>query len=422
MPLLRAFELRQAIDKAEIAIALCQHDLLEDLAPLVGETPLRRIVAYGRPDAELERLSAEKPETFTAVETAQDDVCLIAFTSGTTGLPKACMHFHRDVMAMCDTFAAHMLEPTEGAVFSGTPPIAFTFGLGALLVFPLYFHATIALPEEPNPAGLAATVQRHRVTHLFTSPTGYRAILQRRTEFDLSSLRVCVSAGEQLSKATSDAWWEATGIRLVDGIGATEMIHIFISAAGEAIRPGAVGKPVPGYAAALLDESGRPIEGPGVGHLAVRGPTGCRYMADDRQRKYVVEGWNLTGDVFRRDEEGYYWHVARSDDMIVSSGYNIAAPEVEAALSAHPDVLECAVVGWPDERRGQVVKAVVVAREGAAPGPELAKTLQEHVKQTLAPYKYPRIVEFADRLPRTGTGKLQRHALRADPPRTPAGA
>ena len=416
IPMLRTGELRQVVDKAKIAIALCQHDLVEDLAPLTDEPTLKRIVTFGHADAELERLAAAKSDRFEAVDTAQDDVCLIAFTSGTTGVPKATMHFHRDVMAMCVTFAAHMLRPTEDAVFSGTPPIAFTFGLGGLLVFPLFFRASIALPEQGSPAGLAATVQRHRVTHLFTSPTGYRAILARRGEFDLSSLKVCVSAGEALSAHTSDAWFDATGIRLVDGIGATEMIHIFISASGADVRPGAVGRPVPGYEACLLDDQDRPIEGPGVGRLGVCGPTGCRYMADARQANYVVAGWNVTGDMFRRDEEGYYWYVARADDMIVSSGYNIAGLEVEVALSTHPDVAECAVIGWPDPERGEIVKAVVVAREGAIPDADLAKRLQDHVKQTLAPYKYPRAIEFRDALPRTGTGKLQRHLLKADAP------
>ena len=291
MPMLRAHELRQVVVKARVALALCQHDLTADLAALVGDTPLETVATFGAPGAAIEGLAAGKPDRFRAVDTAQDDVALIAFTSGTTGEPKATMHFHRDVMAMCDTFAAHMLQPTEGAVFSGTPPIAFTFGLGALLVFPLYFRATIALPEVGTPAGLAATVDRHRVTHLFTSPTAYRAILARRAEFDLSSLRVCVSAGEALPGHVSDAWCDATGIRIVDGIGSTELIHIFISACGADVRPGAVGKPVPGYAACLFDDQDHVIEGPGTGRLGVRGPTGCRYLADPRQqadRKSVV--------------------------------------------------------------------------------------------------------------------------------------
>lgn len=419
IPMLRTMELRRLTEKAEVGVALCHHALVDELLPLLAETPLRRIATFGAPDADFETRGAGKPGAFQAVDTAQDDVCLIAFTSGTTGQPKATLHFHRDVMAMCDTFAAHMLQPAQGAVFTGTPPIAFTFGLGGVLVFPLYFRATIALPEQSTPMALAEAVQRHRATHVFTSPTAYRAILAKGEAVDLSSLRVCVSAGEPLHKATSDAWFERTGVRLIDGIGATEMIHIFISASGEAIRPGAVGKPVPGYSAVLLDDQNRPIEGPGVGRLGVRGPTGCRYMADPRQAGYVIDGWNVTGDVFRRDEDGYYWYVARADDMIVSSGYNIAGPEVEEALNLHPAVAECAVIGWPDDERGQIVKAVVVVSEGAQPGPELARALQEHVKQTLAPYKYPRAVEFRASLPRTPTGKLQRNALKAEA-KTPA--
>jgi 2-aminobenzoate-CoA ligase len=322
------------------------------------------------------------------------------------------MHFHRDVLAMCETFARHMVPAGPDAVFTGTPSIAFTFGLGGLLVFPLYFRAAIALPRAGTPTALAEAIERHRATHVFTSPTAYRAITAWKNEFDLSSLKVCVSAGEALSRTISDSWFAATGIRLTDGIGGTEMIHIFISAAGDDIRPGATGKPVPGYTAQLFDQNGRAVEGAGTGRLGIRGPTGCRYLSDARQRDYVVGGWNMTGDVYRRDADGYYWFVARADDMIVSGGYNIAGPEVEAALLLHPDVEECAVIGWPDSERGQIVKAVVVPSRGAVAGPDLAKLLQEHVKHTLAPYKYPRAVEFCDALPKTMTGKLLRSALR----------
>jgi 2-aminobenzoate-CoA ligase len=412
MPMLRARELQPIVEKAEIALAVCSDDLTADLEAILGTTPLRRIVSYGGGASELERAMAGKPDRFAAVPTSQDDVCLIAFTSGTTGQPKATMHFHRDVLAMCETFARHMVPAGPDAVFTGTPSIAFTFGLGGLLVFPLYFRAAIALPKSGTPTALAEAIERHRATHVFTSPTAYRAITAWKNEFDLSSLKVCVSAGEVLSKAISDSWYAATGIRLTDGIGGTEMIHIFISAAGNEIRPGATGKPVPGYTAQLFDQNFRAVEGVGTGRLGIRGPTGCRYLNDVRQRDYVVEGWNMTGDVYRRDADGYYWFVARADDMIVSGGYNIAGPEVEAALLLHPDVEECAVIGWPDPERGQIVKAVVVPKQGAAPGPDLAKTLQEHVKQTLAPYKYPRAVEFRDALPKTMTGKLLRSALR----------
>ncbi len=280
-------------------------------------------------------------------------------------------------------------------------------------MFPLYFRAAIALPGGSTPGALLETILRHRATHIFTSPTAYKAMTAKIGEFDLSSMKVCVSAGEVLSKTISDGWFKATGLRLIDGIGGTEMIHIFISATGAEIRPGATGRPVPGYTAQLFDQDFRPVEGTGMGRLGVRGPTGCRYLSDPRQRDYVVGGWNMTGDVYRRDEDGYYWFVARADDMIVSSGYNIAGPEVEAALALHPDVEECAVIGWPDPERGQIVKAVVVPKPGAVPSPELAKALQEHIKQTLAPYKYPRAVEFRTALPKTATGKLQRSALRA---------
>ncbi|MBN9544888.1 MAG: AMP-binding protein [Alphaproteobacteria bacterium] len=412
MPMLRTRELQPIVEKAQIGLAICSADLTGDLETLLGVTPLRRIVSYGGSTGELERAMAGKTDRFAAISTSQDDVCLIAFTSGTTGQPKATMHFHRDVLAMCETFARHMVPAGPDAIFTGTPSIAFTFGLGGLLVFPLYFRSAIALPRTGTPTALAEAIERYRATHVFTSPTAYRAITAWKNEFDLSSLKVCVSAGEALSKTISDSWHAATGIRLTDGIGGTEMIHIFISAAGDEIRPGATGKPVPGYTAQLFDQNGRAVEGPGTGRLGIRGPTGCRYLSDARQRDYVVGGWNMTGDVYRRDEDGYYWFVARADDMIVSGGYNIAGPEVEAALLLHPDVEECAVIGWPDPERGQVVKAVVVPKQGAVPGPDLAKTLQEHVKQTLAPYKYPRAVEFCDALPKTVTGKLQRGALR----------
>jgi 2-aminobenzoate-CoA ligase len=413
MPMLRARELQQIVEKADIALAICAADLTDELEAIRDTSPLRRIVSYGGATGELESRMVDKPDGFRAVPTSQDDVCLIAFTSGTTGEPKATMHFHRDVLAMCASFAKHMVPADRKAIFTGTPSIAFTFGLGGLLVFPLYFRAAIALPSGSTPASLLETILRHRATHIFTSPTAYKAMTSRIGEFDLSSMKVCVSAGEALSQRISDGWFKATGLRLIDGIGGTEMIHIFISATGADIRPGATGKPVPGYTAQLFDENFHPVEGTGTGRLGVRGPTGCRYLSDPRQRDYVVGGWNMTGDIYRRDEDGYYWFVARADDMIVSSGYNIAGPEVEAALALHPDVEECAVIGWPDPERGQIVKAVVVPKRGAVASPELAKALQEYIKQTLAPYKYPRAVEFRTALPKTITGKLQRSALRA---------
>jgi 2-aminobenzoate-CoA ligase len=413
MPMLRTRELRQIVNKANIAVALCAAELTGELELLIGSSPLRRIIAYGEQDGDLQRAMDAKPRSFTAVPTSQDDVCIIAFTSGTTGEPKATLHFHRDILAMCETFARHMVPANERAIFSGTPSIAITFGLGGLLVFPLYFRAAIALPKTSTPVALAQTVARHWVTHLFTSPTGYKALSAQKSAFDLTSLRVCVSAGEALPAAISDLWFAETGIRLIDGIGGTEMIHIFLSATGNDIRPGATGRPVPGYRAELFDAGGTPIEGPGTGRLAIRGPTGCRYLNDSRQTDYVVKGWNMTGDIYRRDQDGYYWFVSRADDMIVSGGYNIAGPEVEQALGLHPDVEECAVIGWPDLERGQIVKAIVVPRHGVAASDELAKALQEHVKRVLAPYKYPRAIEFRAALPKTATGKLQRGALRA---------
>ena len=415
MPMLRARELLPLVRKAKVALALCQGGLEEALAEVQAQEPeLRRIVSFGAPGAELERLAAGKSDSFIPVATAADDICLIAFTSGTTGDPKATLHFHRDVMAMGDTFSRHIVRAPPGSVFCGTPPIAFTFGLGGLLTFPLQARAAIALPDQSTPPAMAEAIVRHRVTHLFTSPTAYRALLTKPGAYDLSSLVACVSAGEHLPLGTSEAWLAETGIRLIDGIGSTEMIHIFISDRPEDVRPGATGRPVPGYEACLLDDDDRVIEGPGTGRLGVRGPTGCRYLDDTRQTVYVVEGWNVTGDVFRRDEDGFYWYVARGDDMIVSSGYNISGPEIEEALMLHPAVLECAVIAWPDSERGHIVKAVVVASEGVTPDDALARALQDHIKATLAPYKYPRAVVFVSALPKTATGKLQRNALRAE--------
>lgn len=412
MPLLRARELHEIAQVAQIRLAICQDDLVGELEPLVGAATLDRLVAYGKPTTELERLARGKSNRFAAVPTSQDDVCLLAFTSGTTGKPKATMHFHRDVAAMCETFAAHMLSGSADAIFTGTPPIAFTFGLGAVLVFPLYFRAATAIAEASTPAALGEAIQRFRATHVFTSPTAYKVLATRFAEFDLSCMKVCVAAGEALAESISNLWHERSGIRIVDGIGGTEMMHIFISAAPGAIRPGSTGKPVPGYMAELFDDRLQPIQGPGVGRLGVRGPTGCRYLRDSRQHDFVKNGWNMTGDLYRRDAQGYYWYVSRADDMIVSGGYNIAGPEIEVALCEHPAVQECAVIGWPDGQRGQIVKAFVVARPGVQTGPELLQILQEHVKRTLAPYKYPRAVEFVDSLPKTATGKLQRSALR----------
>ncbi len=411
MPLLRAPELQKVIAKARVRLALCDRRLLEELDKTRAALPvLERIVDFG--GGELERLMARHPAGFDAVYTAADDVCMIAFTSGTTGQPKGTVHFHRDVLAVCDTFSREVLRPSRDDLFLGSPPLAFTFGLGGLTLFPMRARAATALVEQVAPPDLLAAVERFRPTILFTSPTAYRALLDLLDGADIGSLRTCVSAGETLPKPTSDAWFERTGLRIVDGIGSTEMLHIFISAAGDAIRPGATGIAVPGYEARVVDDAGAQVPRGTPGHLEVRGPTGCRYLDDPRQADYVVAGWNRTGDTYLQDADGYFWFQARSDDMIVSAGYNIAGPEVEAALLGHAAVVECAVVGSPDARRGEIVKAFVVAREPAAAGDALAAELQAHVKQAIAPYKYPRAIEFVAALPRTETGKVQRFKLR----------
>jgi 2-aminobenzoate-CoA ligase len=339
-------------------------------------------------------------------------VCMLAFTSGTTGKPKATMHFHRDVLAIADTFSRHVLKPTPDDLFAASPPLAFTFGQGQSVVFPLRARAAVYLLEQPSPPHLLEAVERHGITVLATAPTAYRAMLPNLGAARLTTLRACVSAGETLPKATWDAVHDACGIRIIDGIGSTEMLHIFISASGREVRPGSTGRAVPGYVAEVQDPDGRPVPDGELGRLAVKGPTGCRYLRGDRQETYVQDGWNVTGDVYARDGDGYFRYQARADDMIISSGYNIAGPEVEEALLRHPAVAEAAVIGAPDEERGMVVKAVVVLHPGAELGPEPAKTLQDFVKSQIAPYKYPRAIEFADALPRTATGKLQRFRLR----------
>ncbi|MFE7591800.1 AMP-binding protein [Kitasatospora sp. NPDC057512] len=419
MPLLRAAELTELTGIARPGIALCDHRFLDELHR--ARTPGLRILPYGGPGPEdLTARCAAKPADFPAVPTAADDVALIAFTSGTTGRPKATLHFHRDVLAIADTFSRHLLRPTPEDLFTGTPPLGFTFGLGGLLVFPLRAGAAGLLLEQATPEQLAEQVRRHRVSVLFTAPTAYRAILAAGLADRLAGVRHCVSAGEPLPAAVWQAFHTATGQRLIDGIGATELLHVFVSAAGQDIRPGSTGRPVPGFRAAVLDGQGHPVPDGEPGMLAVKGPTGCRYLDDERQLDYVRGGWNLTGDTYVRDRDGYFWFRARNDDMIVSSGYNIAGPEVEQALSAHPDVADCAVVGAPDERRGAVVKAYVVLRAGVPAGPETARALQEHVKRAIAPYKYPRAVEFVPELPRTATGKLHRAELRRRAAPTPA--
>jgi 2-aminobenzoate-CoA ligase len=410
MPLLRAKELSVIAERAQVEHALCDPRLVDELEQAARVSG--RVGRIVRLDAALEEQLSRQPASFTNCATAQDDVCLLAFTSGTTGKPKATMHFHRDVLAMADVVARHLLKTSPDDIYVGSPPIAFTFGLGAQVVFPLAFRASVALVEQPSPTALLEAVQRHRATCLFTAPTMYANLRAIARNYELASLRQCVSAGEPLSKATSDAWFETSGIRIIDGIGSTEMLHIFIASAGDEIRPGATGKPLPGYQACVLDEHHRPLPRGSAGWLAVKGPTGCRYLDDPRQREYVVQGWNITGDRYFLDEDGYFWFQARTDDMIISAGYNIAGPEVESALLAHPAVRECAVVGSPDAVRGQIVKAFVVLNEPAGATPEIARELQEFVKRSIAPYKYPRAVEFIDSLPKTQTGKVQRYVLR----------
>jgi 2-aminobenzoate-CoA ligase len=410
MPLLRAGELRQIAGIARIRLALCDARFADELAGCGA--PGLRTITYGTDADELGVLAARRPGRFRAVATAADDVALIAFTSGTSGTPKATMHFHRDVLAIADTFGEHIVRARPDDVFAGSPPLAFTFGLGGLVVFPLRVGASSLLLEKAAPHELFRAVGEHRVSVLFTAPTAYRLASQRLEEYDLGSLRRCVSAGEALPERTWRAFHERTGLRVIDGIGSTEMLHVFISAADDDIRPGLIGRPVPGFAVRVVDEAGRPVPDGTPGRLAVQGPTGCRYLADDRQRAHVENGWNLTGDTCVREPDGYIRYLARCDDMIVTSGYNVAAPEVEQALLGHPAVAECGVVGVPDPDRGAIVKAFVRLAPQVTGDEALAAELQDFVKQQIAPYKYPRAVEFVSQLPSSSTGKLQRSVLR----------
>lgn len=419
MPLLRSTELRVIIDKAACTAALCDARLHDELwAAGHGKRIVDATRTWGGDSGDLEHAITRHPSPFTACDTASDDVALIAFTSGTTGVPKGCMHFHRDVMAMCTGFAQQVLDIRASDRCIGTPPLAFTFGLGGLLCFPMSVGASTVLLERAAPESLLDAIAATSATISFTAPTFYRQmallIANNPGRFDLSSLRACVSAGEALPDATRTLWREATGIEMLDGIGATELIHIFIAAAGKDVRAGAIGRAVPGYDIAVLDDALQPVETGGVGRLAVRGPTGCRYLSDDRQRLYVQDGWNLTGDAVTMDSDGYVYFKARTDDLIISSGYNIGAPEVEAAVLQHDAVLECAVVGVPDVDRGQAVKAFVVLKRDRLADDAMARAIQDHVKATIAPYKYPRHVEFVAALPKTDTGKLQRFRLKQD--------
>ncbi|MEO5612886.1 MAG: AMP-binding protein [Sphingomicrobium sp.] len=414
MPLLRPGEIATVIDRAQISHAIVDSRFIGDFRQAVEQTRfVRSLVKYdgdfGKGELET-RCASLAP--LPAHDTASDDPALIAFTSGTTGAPKGCVHFHRDVLAPCDTFAKHLMPLARGDIIMTSAPIAFTFGLGATLLFPLRFGAAAATIEQGGPPLVLDAIAAFGVTHLATAPTAYKAMLsQPGLDAALKTLRYCLSAGEHLPQATWHAWQDRTQIAITDGIGATEMMHIFVSATGDDIRPGATGKAVPGYEATVLDAANQPLE-EGEGRLAIKGTTGCRYLDDPRQADYVVDGWNVTGDTYRRDAEGYFWYVARNDDMIVSSGYNIGAPEVENALLSHPAVAECAVIGVPCEERGQKVKAFVVPSLDSEPSHELAAALQDHVKAAIAPYKYPRLIEFVGELPKTATGKLRRSELR----------
>jgi len=445
MPQLRAQELAAIVDKARVRYAICAREHAAELVKAqeaVGNfnnefsaaggvstptraTPARagdpggcgplleRIILYDNSDEKVPQFLKQWPADFANVATLQDDVALIAFSSGTTGEPKATVHFHRDLLIVCDTFSRHVLKPEAEDIFCGSPPLAFTFGLGGLLLFPLRAGASTLLLPKISDEALLQSIERHQCTTCFTAPTLYRSMLKHVSRFNLGSLRKCVSAGERLPVEVFEEWRKATGLSIIDGIGSTELLHIFISAAGEEIRPGATGKPVPGYEAVVVDEAGQPLGANTVGRLAVRGPTGCRYLdADQLQRKYVQNGWNITGDSYRVDEDGYFWYEGRTDDLIVSSGYKISPVEIEAALMGHPKVAECAVIGAPNDERGEIVKAFVVLNRDLPADDLLRRELQDFVKSQIAPYKYPRAIEFVSELPHSSTGKLQRSRLR----------
>jgi len=418
MPLLRAGELTAIVDKAQIGLGLCDSRIADELVSCAKDSKvLRSVICFdgtSNHDAELDRVALNKPVTFEAVRTGRDDVALLGFTSGTTGEPKATVHFHRDLLIIADGYAKEVLRLTPQDIFVGSPPLAFTFGLGGLAIFPLRFGATATLLENASPANMIDIIETYKATISFTSPTAYRAMMAAMDDgADLSSLRMAVSAGETLPAPFFEAWTEKTGKPILDGIGTTELLHIFVSNRLEEASAGATGRPVTGYEVSVVDDEMREVPDGTVGHLAVRGPTGCRYLADDRQTTYVRNGLNVTGDDFVRDERGVFHFVARADDMIISAGYNIAGPEVESALLSHPDVVECAVIGVPDNERGQIVQAHVVLKEGVERDEACAKRLQDHVKAKIAPYKYPRSVRFLNALPKTQTGKIQRFKLKS---------
>lgn len=413
MPLYRAAELRVILEKARVTLALCDLRLTGELAKACEGLDGVTTVGFGSGEGELESAMAAQPDTYDAVETAAEDVALIAFTSGTTGKPKAAMHYHRDLLATCDTYGARVLQPRSEDLFCGSAPLGFTFGLGGHVLFPFSVGAATLLLEKAGPEELLRAVDAHGVTTLFTAPIAYRTMCAAADRYDLSALRTCVSAGETLPLAVWDAWREKTGLQILDGIGSTEMLHIFVGSPESEIRPGATGRAVPGYVAEVHDDDGRAVPADTVGRLAVKGPTGCKYLDDDRQRQYVRDGWNYPGDAYRADSDGYFWYVARTDDMIVSAGYNVSGPEVEQALVAHADVKEVAVVGKPHaEKETYIVKAFVVLDAGADSGDAKIRELQEFCSARIAPFKTPREIEFVSELPRTETGKVQRYKLR----------
>lgn len=410
MPLLRSKELTTIIDCAEITIALCDKELEEELH--LVDSPFLRKVCYFK-NAALEQLMKHKPVTFSNYHTTADSIALIGFTSGTTGLPKMTAHYHKDILNICEAFPNYALQPTPSDIFTGSPPLGFTFGLGGLVLFPLYFGASTFLIEKPTPDLLLKAIQDHKITICFTAPTAWRIINAKASDYDISSLRKCVSAGETLPLKVWEDWYATTGLKIIDGIGATEMLHIFISSNEENMKPGATGMAITGYEAKIIDNKGKEVARNTSGRLAVRGITGCKYLNRiDKQKEYVQQGWNITGDIFKQDDDGYFWFVARGDDMIISSGYNIAAIEVESVLLTHPDVLECAVVGLPDEERGMLVCAYIVLKETHKATEEFKKTIQQWFKEVAAPYKYPRNIHFVEALPKTETGKIQRFKLK----------
>ena len=417
MPLLRAKELGEVIEKAQINIALCDATLLDELNIAKSQTDtLTTIVPFNlmNEPGSLAVLSAQKDGSFKLCLTAADDIALMAFTSGTTGKPKAVVHTHRDVLAACHAWPRHVLGATPDDIVMGSPPLAFTFGLGGLLLFPLAAGASSYFPSIAyTPEAMVKLLNETRATIVYTAPTFYRQMAAFAKRAGTPTLRICVSAGEALPDVTRQLWKDATGIEMLDGIGATEMFHIFISSKPADVRRGAIGKVVPGYTAKVVNDQGIEVPLGTVGKLAVIGPTSCKYLDDPRQANYVKDGWNYPGDAFTQDADGYFFYQARDDDMIITSGYNVGGPEVEDALMQHPVVAECGVIGLLDAERGMIVKAFVVLKSGVSGDEACVKLLQDHVKATLAPFKYPRQVEFLDKLPRTETGKLQRFKLRS---------